>query len=348
MTTLKDLATHLGLSPATVSRALNGFPEVGAKTRARVLEASEQLSYKANSSARKLATGRSDMVGIIFRSARNLLVDPHFVDFLAGLSSGLADSAIDLVLHTAPPGEQLAHYQRFVSSGDVDGMIVSAPEVDDPRIEMLMEKGFPFVVHGRTVDDPPYAFYDIDNDSAFAAATELLANLGHKRIALLNGTKTMAFANAREDAFNRVMGARGTHVPARFISHGDMSEDQGYLHAAAMLAGQYGTPPSAFLCSSTLQALGVMRAASAAGLTVGKDISIIAHDDVLPHLRSEHFNTPLTVTRSPIRDAGSALSHMIIALIGGSAPKSLQHIAPVDLIVRGSTGAAPEQGDEAW
>lgn len=348
MTTLKELATHLGLSPATVSRALNGFPEVGAKTRARVLEASEQLNYKANPSARKLATGRSDMVGIIFRSTRNLLVDPHFVDFLAGLSGGLAGSGIDLVLHTAPKGEQLAHYRRFISSGTVDGMIISAPKIDDPRVEMLMAEGFPFVVHGRTVKNPDYAYFDIDNEGAFTAATELLTDLGHKRIALLNGSKDMAFAGTREDAFIRTITARGINVPQQFICNDDMSEDQGYLHAAAMIAGQYGTPPTAFLCSSTLQALGVMRAAGAAGLTIGRDISIIAHDDVLPHLRAEHFNTPLTVTRAPIRDAGSALSHMIIALIGGSEPKSLQHIAPVDLIVRGSTGAAPGQDDKVW
>ena len=86
MTTLRELARHLGLSPATVSRAINGFPEVSEKTRARVLKGAEALHYKPNTSARRLATGKSGMVGMIFRSSRNLLVDPHFVDFLAGLA----------------------------------------------------------------------------------------------------------------------------------------------------------------------------------------------------------------------------------------------------------------------
>ena len=101
MTTLRDLAEHLGLSPATVSRALNGFPEVGEKTRLRVLEASERLHYKANSSAKRLATGKSGMVGMIFRAGQNMLVDAHFVDFLAGLSVGLVEREIDLLVHTA-------------------------------------------------------------------------------------------------------------------------------------------------------------------------------------------------------------------------------------------------------
>jgi LacI family transcriptional regulator len=348
LTTLRELARHLGLSPATVSRALNGFPEVGEKTRRRVIEASERLNYKANTTAKRLATGKSGMVGMIFRSARNLLVDPHFVDFLAGLSIGLADREIDLVIHTAPPGELLAHHQRFVASGSVDGMIVSAPEHNDERIVTLHERDFPFVVHGRTGENVPYAFYDIDNDGAFTSATTLLADLGHKRIALMNGPAGLAFVAQREAAFLRVMGERGIEAPPRFISHDEMSEDIGFERAAALLAGQDGAPPTAFICSSTLQALGVIRAAGAAGLQVGSDISIIAHDDVLPHLRSEHFAPRLTVTRSPIRDAGTALAEMMVLRIAGTDPRELQRIVAADLIVRGSTGLAPNSGGDAW
>jgi LacI family transcriptional regulator len=346
LTTLRELARHLGLSPATVSRALNGFPEVGEKTRARVIEASERLHYRPNSSAKRLATGKSGMVGMIFRSSRNLLVDPHFVDFLAGLSTGLADRELDLIIHTAPGGELLAHYKRFVASGSVDGMIVSAPEPDDERITTLSERGFPFVVHGRTRDDVPYAYFDIDNNGAFESATALLADLGHKRIALLNGPSGLAFTLQREAAFRRVLRQRGIAVPEGFVAHDDMSEEVGHRRAAAMLSETL--PPTAFICSSTLQALGVMRAARGAGLQVPADVSIIAHDDVLPHLRSEHFTPALTVTRSPIRDAGTALAEMIVARVGGADPKSLQRIVPADLIVRASTGAAPKLGGRAW
>lgn len=348
MTTLRELAEHLGLSPATVSRALNGFPEVGEKTRLRVLEASERLHYRPNSSAKRLATGKSGMVGMIFRAAQNLLVDAHFVDFLAGLSVGLAEREIDLIIHTATLGPLSAHYKRIVASGSVDGIIVSAPTVDDDRIATLRERGFPFVVHGRTADRVPYAFFDIDNDGAFAAATGLLADLGHQRIALLNGPAGLAFVAQREAAFRRITTARGIHIPQRFITHDEMSEEVGYRHAAMMLAGLDGPPPTAFLCSSTLMALGVIRAANARGLKIGTDVSIIAHDDVLPHLRSEHFSPALTVTRSPIRDAGTALAEMIVAHIGGTDPLKLQRIVSVDLIARSSTGPAPKSGEQAW
>lgn len=346
MTTLRELARHLGLSPATVSRALNGFPEVGEKTRARVLEVAEQLHYKPNSSAKRLATGKSGMVGLIFRSSRNLLVDPHFVDFLAGLATGLADREIDLIIHTAPGDELVAHYKRFAASGSVDGMIVSAPELEDERITTLSERGFPFVVHGRTGDEVPYPFFDIDNDGAFAAATALLADLGHRRIALLNGPAGLAFTAQRLAAFRRVAKERGLFIPERYVAHDEMSEELGHRRAAAMLGD--AERPTAFICSSTLQALGVMRAAAEAGLQVGSDLSIIAHDDVLPHLRSEHFSPALTVTRSPIREAGTALAEMIVARIGGAEGKSLQRIVTADLIVRASTGAVPKAGGDGW
>lgn len=346
MTTLKDVAHYLGLSPATVSRALNGFPEVGAKTRVRVVAAAEELGYTPNSNARRLATGRSGVVGMIFRSAHNLMVDPHFTDFLAGLCSQLADSEIDLLFHIAPPGKQLPHYARFMNSGSVDGMIVSAPEVEDQRIEALLGQGFPFVVHGRHAEDVPYAFYDIDNDGAFTAATRLLCNLGHTRIALLNGPKGLAYADQREAAMVRALNERGIATPRAYIGYDEMGEETGYARAAKMLADP--KRPTAFICSSSLLALGVYRAVAELGFEVGKDVSVIAHDDVLPHMRTEHFSVPLTVTRAPIRDASVHLARMIGEVIAGADPRKLQVIENVDLVVRESTGGVPSGGEDPW
>ena len=91
-----------------------------------------------------------------------------------------------------------------------------------------------------------------------------------------------------------------------------------------------------------------VRAITQRGLKIGEDISIIAHDDVLPHLRPEHFNPPLTVTRSPIRMAGAALAEMMGARISGTDPLQLQRMVSADLIVRASTGAAPLTGRAGW
>ena len=346
MTTLKDVAQYLGLSPATVSRALNGFPEVGAKTRARVVAAAEELGYTPNSNARRLATGKTGVVGMIFRATTNVMVDPHFTDFLAGLCSQLANSQIDLMFHVAPPGQQLVHYTRFMNSGAVDGMLVSAPEVEDQRIETLLARNFPFVVHGRHADDVPYAFYDIDNAGAIVAATRLLRNLGHVRIAMLNGPANLAYAAQRQAALIATLGESGIVVPDQFITHDELGEEAGYRRAAAMLKAPLR--PTAFLCASSLTALGVYRALAEAGLAVGRDVSVIAHDDVLPHMRTEHFAVPLTVTRAPIRDASTELANMLANVIAGRDPRSMQVVEAVDLVVRDSTGHVSTGGDSPW
>jgi len=346
MTTLKDVAQYLGLSPATVSRALNGFPEVGAKTRIRVSAAAKELGYTPNSNARRLATGKSGVVGMIFRATSNILVDPHFTDFLAGLCSQLANSEMDLLFHVAPPGQQLIHYARFMNSGAVDGMLVSAPEIEDQRIEALLARSFPFVVHGRHAKDVSYAYFDIDNDGAMTAATRLLLDFGHTRIALLNGPKGLAYVDQRETAFVRTLAERGLVTPPVFVSHDEMGEEAGYASASAML--KLKPRPTAFLCSSSLLALGVYRALAEPNLEVGKKVSVIAHDDVLPHMRTEHFAVPLTVTRAPIRDASVQLAAMIAEVIAGIDPKSLQVTESVDLVVRDSTGSVPAGGETPW
>lgn len=346
MTTIRELAEHLGLSPATVSRALNGFPEVGIATRQRVLEGAERLQYRPNMHAKRLATGRSGLIGLIFRASSERGVDPHVMDFLTTLSFAFADSEIDLLVHVAPDARQMEHYRRIIQGGQVDGMIVSAPEPDDPRIALLRQKKLPFVVHGRGCAQPDYAFYDIDNEGSFANATRFLIQLGHRRIALLNGPVRMGYANQRETGYRSVMSEEGCVVPERFVTHGEMHEDLAYRDTAAMLADPEA--PTAFICSSTLQALGIMRAAGEAGLRVGKDVSIISHDDVLPHLLAENFAPALTVMRSAMRDAAPILASMMIARLAGTPENQLQRTDKVDLIVRGSTGPAPKMGEQPW
>ncbi len=346
MTTIRELAEHLGLSPATVSRALNGFPEVGTATRQRVLEGAERLHYRPNVHAKRLATGRSGLVGVIFRASSERGVDPHVMDFLSALSFAFADSEIDLLVHVATDARQMEHYSRIIQSGQVDGMIVSAPEPNDPRIALLRQKRLPFVVHGRGCARPDYAYYDIDNEGGFAAATRMLVDLGHQRIALLNGPLRMGYAQQREAGFRAVMSERHLPVPDRFVTHGEMHEDVAYRDAARMLADPQR--PTAFISSSTLQALGIMRAAGEAGLAVGSDVSIASHDDVLPHLLAENLVPALTVTRLAMRDAAPILARMMIARMAGSPETELQQTDKVDLIIRASTGPAPKLGGKPW
>src|SRR5437868_10933315 len=109
---LKDLAVELGLSPTTVSRALNGYPEVSEATRRRVVDAARHHEYRPNASARRLATGRAGAIGAVLQTNRNLLLDPHYVEFIAGLGERLADDEIDIVLSPTRGDDETRSYRR--------------------------------------------------------------------------------------------------------------------------------------------------------------------------------------------------------------------------------------------
>ena len=348
MATLKDISAELGLSVATVSRALNGFPEVKPATRDKVRAAAERLGYRPNRTAQRLVTGRSGMVGMIVKIRPDLSADQTFVEILTGLTAGLAARDVDLVLAVDQDPNPVAAYEKMLERDILDGFILNAPVPDDPRVAFLEGAGVPFVMHGQDREAPGYPFYGIDNLAVSSEAVGLLTALGHRRIALLNGSREHAYAVDRASGFQAAMGQAGLAVPGPFLVSDAPSESFGYSQALAMLAGHKGPPPTAFVCASTLIAAGVMRAVADRGLSCPDDVSVMAHDDALPQLRAINFTPALTVTRAPLRDACAPLANMLVDHIEGAEARTLQTLIRAELILRGSTGPVPEGGEIPW
>ena len=345
---LKVFSEKLGLSQTTVSRALNGYPEVSEATRKRVMEAAQQFGYRPNHAARGLATGRAKVVGVVIRTSSGFPTDPHYMEFLNGLGEAALERGYDIMLSPTSEAEERATYGRLAQSGQVDAVILSSPLTDDPRIEWLTKMRLPFIVHGRAPDQPcDYHSLDIDNQRAFHDAAALLIKLGHRNLGFINGEPRMTFADHREAGVLAALEKAGLPAEAVTVSRSNMTEEEGYATTTRLLAR--ADAPTAILCSSLFSALGAVRAISDQGLSLGKDISLIAHDDVIPYLKPENFRTPLTTTRSPIRAAGRKIMERLGAMLDrsdrGSEP-AIQEVWPVDLIVRDSIGPAPE-GNQA-
>lgn len=132
----------------------------------------------------------------------------------------------------------------------------------------------------------------------------------------------------------------GITPPPEYIVQAPMTEEIGYINVKRLLALE--VPPTAIICSSMILVLGAHRAIREANLTIGKDISIISHDDGLSSMKTENFLVPLTVTRSPIREAGVELAGMLREIVNGTATGPIQREVPVDLIVRESTAPPPK------
>ncbi len=173
------------------------------------------------------------------------------------------------------------------------------------------------------------------------AAAKLLTDLGHRRIALLNGERRFNFAADRARGFQRALSARGIVPRDDLVWEGAMVESDGFAAARAMLSRAPGERPTAFLCASIGLALGVRRACLAAGLKVGKDVALIAHDDRLHEMGAENFDPPLTATQSSIGEAGRRVVELCIGMLRNPDAALPQEVWPVDLVVRQSTMPAP-------
>lgn len=337
---LKQLAELLGLSQTTVSRALNGYPEVSRATRERVLKAAEETGYRPNAAAQRLATGRAGSIGLVMPAAPDYYADIHFAEFLSGLGEEAARRDFHFVLMPKKPGEEEDALRWLVASGSVDGIYLAYMQADDPRITLMQSLRIPYLVHGRSIGiEGDYPYLDVDNEAAFRDATNLLLELGHRRIGLLNGPGGVDFTIRRKAGVEAALATKGLVLKAEQTRHTAMTDEFGFRGMKELL--EQASPPTAVLCASTVLALGAIRAVNQAGLRLGRDISLIAHDDVLPLLKPEDFSVPLTTTRSSLRAAGVRIGQRLIDRIKGLETGPEQELWKAELIVRNSTGAAP-------
>ena len=209
---LKQFAAQLGLSPTTVSRALNGSAVVKSRTRQRIVNEAKRLNYSPSSAARQLATGRSNAFGLVLELEHNLMREALFREFLVGLFEELSTSGSELIIRPAHFGD-IKTFESFYQSGRVDGFVITRPLVDDPRIAYLQKKKAPFVVHGPGKNGATYSYLTVDNYASIGSLTSLLADLGHRRVAFLNDQLIYAFAKERQDAFDKL----SRTVSSRFI-----------------------------------------------------------------------------------------------------------------------------------
>src|SRR3990170_2545769 len=150
--TIRDVARRLKLSITTVSRALDGYPDVAEETRERVIRTAREMGYAPSRAARQLRRKRADTIGYIMPTSRPRFSDPFFLEFIAGLGDEAALHHVDLLMNTASPAgdEERTLYRQWVQSRRVDGVVLSRMRLDDWRAQYLTESDFPFVAFGRT------------------------------------------------------------------------------------------------------------------------------------------------------------------------------------------------------
>lgn len=308
--TIKDLATELDVSITTISRALNGYADVGEKTRKKVIDAARRLGYTPNRNAQRLVTRRSHSIAWVQADDDNKFVDPHFVEVMAGVLREARIDHYDIVMTSETPERQLATYERYVRDGSVDGFIVDLPRPNDPRIKFLLEAEVPFVVHGREERQDRYGWVDVDNYGNFYNLTKLILANGHRRIAFINGDERFLYATTRRQAVHDALRDLG-HPPetVMYLEGTHPMVGAGFELTELALADPSIT---AFLYSSILLATEGLTAVSRAGRVPGDDVMIASMNDELQYLNLAPVDGQITYVRSSLRAAGRALVAEVI------------------------------------
>jgi LacI family transcriptional regulator len=320
---LKLLSQSLGLSQTTVSRALGGYSDVSPATRQRVLEAARESGYQPDTTARRLATGRAEAVGIIYPFGDSGLGDPRFVEVMGGLSDGLAEARMELMIAAARPQTELDSYRRLTSARSVDALIVANTRLHDERVRFLQERKFPFVAYGRTESSAPYAWFDFDNEAGAHLATQRLLDQGHKRIALIHAPVAMTFAAQRLAGYMAAMRGAGMEPDPALVREVALDRHGACQATRELLALR--DAPTALLVDNNLSGVGTLRALMEAGWQPGRGPSLIVYDGVPADLP---LPWRVTSVEQPTGEAsGRALARLVLDLLAERPVQELHQLA---------------------
>ncbi len=336
MATLAQISAQAGVSEATVSRVLNGKPGVSDSARQAVLTALDVLGYERPARLRQRSAG---LVGLVVPELDN----PIFPAFAQVIEDALAKHRFTPVLCTQSPGgiSEDEYVESLLDHGVSGIVFVSGKHADTradhARYRNLVARGLPMVFVNGYVDDIAAPFVSADDRGAVDLAVSHLVQLGHSRIGLAIGQSRFLPAARKQDAF---LDALARHLSLdEQEARGWISETLFSVEGGAAAARElYARGATAVVCGSDMMAIGAVRAARELGLDVPGDVSVVGFDD---STLVSYLDPPLTTVRQPVAQMCSAAVGALVDAIDGGPVPSREYLFSCDLVLRGSTGAAP-------
>jgi len=332
--TISDVSSTLGLTKGTVSRALNGYSDISETTRNKVVKTAERMGYQPLSHAQAIRTGRTRSLGLVLQFNDHDSQRPFLAGFLSGISHAASAANWTLTVATADSDAgTLETTARLLREQKADGFILPRTMIDDPRIDLLRQAGAPFVLYGRTQDTTDCAWFDILGEHAMRDAVLRLADLGHERIAFVNGGDAYNYSFLRLQGIRDGLQLAGLEFDPDLIKTNAVRTGEGATAATELLRLQH--PPTAFIFATDMAALGLYDVARHYGLEIGRDLSLISYDGVP---EGSFANPPLTTFSVDTRQAGERLASLLIRRIRGEDVQTLRETASAKLVERGSDG----------
>jgi LacI family transcriptional regulator len=332
--TIREIAQAAGVSIATVSRVLNGRPDVAPETRETVLRVVRDQGFSMNRSARALSGGKTGLVGVTLP----IVEAAYFSVILSGAAEALYEHDMRIVLcPTLHQHEREVTLLDRLMQGTTDGAVLMLPEESNEELRALQRHGYPFVVVDPRVQlDEGIPAVSAGHASGAVAATEHLLSLGHRRIGAITGPRSWLASSERLTGYHAALATAGVMPDPQIILESGFQTEPGARAAGRLL--DLPEPPTAIFAFNDNIAIGALRAAKKRGLRVPEDLSVVGFDD------SEHaaiVTPPLTTVRQPLAEMGRMAVMLLTRLLEGQRLEALHIELKTRLVLRGSTAPVP-------
>jgi len=325
--TSHDVAALAGVSQPTVSRALRGDARVSEATQERVADAAAKLGYIPSERGRSLSTRRTRRVGVVVDDLSN----PFYLQLLDALHRELETQDTKMLMLTSPPGGR-ERAERLVDDS-IDGVVLTTMRVGSPVPAELERRGFPFVLLNREVDGVNADCCVADNVQGGRLVADELARLGHRAVGAIFGPAHTSTGRDRETGFRAGLAEHGLRLDDAHARRGEFSFESGYRELMALADG--ADTPSAVFCGNDVVALGALNAASARGLDVPRDLTVIGFDDI--EMASWEL-VGLTTVRQDLAQMARTAAGLLMERIANQTGAPERVCLPTQLIARRTHG----------
>lgn len=240
----------------------------------------------------------------------------YFTEILRGAIASASLFEWDILIHRRGL-DAVNDYVDFCINEDIDGVVFLSPPLTEKGLKRIKKIEIPvIVINGRY---PGISYVDTDNKLGAWNAVKYLIDMGHERIALINGEMSIANVRDRFEGYKKALSDEGIKIDHELIIYGKLTQDSGYMEMNELLSR--GKMPTAVLCSNDLIAIGAMKAIKEKKLKIPNDISVVGFDDLII---SSYLNPPLTTVRQPFFHLGKEAVVTLMSMIRGEKDRNLQ------------------------
>ena len=293
MVSMKNIAQRCGVSVATVSKALNGQPDIGEETRNRICAVAKEMGYMANSAARALKTNRTYNLGVLLvNEQRSGLNHEYFSSLLESFKAEAERHGYDITFINQKVGGRTTSYLQHCLYRGVDGVVIACIDFTDPSVWELVNSELPLVTIDHVFDNRMAVVSD--NADGMEALVRYAYRKGHRKIAYLHGEDNAA-TRSRLAGFRSACGALGLEIPEEYI-RGCVYHDPDRCARETKALLELPKRPTCIIFPDDFSYIGGLNVLEEAGLRIPEDISAIGYDGIhlakVLHLTTYSQNTP--------------------------------------------------------